>query len=101
MNGIGAEALTAAGDLHTAPSGERRWTTPGGIPIHFHIGQPPSGPAVADLAPLRLHWHSLVVYWNPLTKAFDPIRCATCGQGAYSLAFTNDRVDALCAACSK
>ena len=43
----------------------------------------------------------LVVYWNPLTKAFDPIRCIQCGQGAYSIAFTNDRVDAVCAGCSE
>jgi hypothetical protein len=43
----------------------------------------------------------LVVYWNPLTKMFDPIRCSQCGQGAYSLEFTNDRVDAVCAGCTK
>ncbi len=43
----------------------------------------------------------LVVYWNPLTKAFDPVRCTQCGQGAYSAAFTNDRVDAVCASCTK
>jgi hypothetical protein len=43
----------------------------------------------------------LVVYWNPLTKAFDPIRCTQCGRGTYSAAFTNDRVDAVCAGCSK
>lgn len=41
------------------------------------------------------------VYWNPLTKAFDPIRCIACGRGAFSLAFTNDRVDAMCVRCSQ
>lgn len=41
-----------------------------------------------------------VVYWNPLTKAFDPIRCSQCGQGIYSMAFTNDLVDAICTGCS-
>ena len=41
------------------------------------------------------------IYWNPLTKSFDPIRCTACGRGAFSLAFTNDRVDALCARCSQ
>jgi hypothetical protein len=39
-------------------------------------------------------------YWNPLTKAFDPLPCSACGRGAYSLAFTNDRVEALCARCA-
>ena len=43
----------------------------------------------------------LVVYWNPLTKAFDPIRCTKCGQAAYSVTFTNDRVEAVCAGCAK
>jgi hypothetical protein len=41
------------------------------------------------------------IYWNPLTKSFDPIRCTACGRGAFSLAFSNDRVDALCARCSR
>lgn len=40
-----------------------------------------------------------VAYWNPLTKAFDPLCCAQCGQGTYSAAFTNDRVDVVCANC--
>jgi hypothetical protein len=40
------------------------------------------------------------IYWNPLTKAFDPIRCAVCGRGAFSLAFTNDDVEPVCAHCS-
>jgi len=41
------------------------------------------------------------IYWNPLTKSFDPIRCTACGRGAFSLSFTNDRVEALCAGCSR
>ena len=40
------------------------------------------------------------VYWNPLTKALDPIACAVCGRGAFSLAFSNDTVDAWCTRCS-
>jgi SNF2 family DNA or RNA helicase len=72
MNGIGAEALTAGGNLHAAPSGERPWTTPGGIPIHFHLSPPPSGPAVANLAPLRLHLeHSRL----SLLRGFDQLMC--------------------------
>ncbi len=72
MNGIGAEALTAGGDRHTASPRERRWTTPGGIPIHFHLGPPPSGPVVADLAPLRLHLeHSRL----SLLRGFDQLMC--------------------------
>lgn len=42
-----------------------------------------------------------VVYWNSLTKSFDPIRCTACGRGAYSLSFTNDLVEALCSGCSR
>ena len=72
MNGIGAEALSAGGDLRTASLRERRWTTPGGIPIHFHLGPLPSGPAVADLAPLRLHLeHSRL----SLLRGFDQLMC--------------------------
>ena len=72
MNGIGAEALSAGGDLQTASAHERRWTTPGGIPIHFHVGPPPSGPAVTDLAPLRLHLeHSRL----SLRRGFDELMC--------------------------
>ena len=72
MNGIGAEALSAGGDLHTASPRERRWTTPGGIPIHFHLGPPPSGPAVADLAPLRLHLEHARL---SLLRGFDQLLC--------------------------
>jgi proline dehydrogenase len=42
-----------------------------------------------------------VVYWNSLTKGFEPVRCASCGGGTYSVAFTNDEVAPLCAACSQ
>ena len=45
----------------------------------------------------RMH----VVYWNPLLKQLDPVRCSRCGNGAFSLAFTDDEVEPLCAACSR
>ncbi len=72
MNGIGAEALSAGKDRHTASADERRWTTPGGIPILLHLGPPPIGPAVADLAPLRLH-----LEYNRLSllRGFDQLLC--------------------------
>jgi SNF2 family DNA or RNA helicase len=72
MNGIGAEALSIGGDPHAASPRQRHWRSPGGIPIHFHVGPPPSGPAVADLAPLRLHLeHSRL----RLLRGFDQLMC--------------------------
>jgi hypothetical protein len=41
------------------------------------------------------------VYWNPLLKQLEPIRCSRCGNGAFGLAFTDDEVEPLCAACSR
>lgn len=40
------------------------------------------------------------VYWDPFTRQLEPIRCSACGLSSYRLAFTNDDVLALCAACS-
>ncbi len=40
------------------------------------------------------------VYWNPLLKQLEPIRCSGCGRGTFSVAFTNDDVAPLCAKCS-
>jgi hypothetical protein len=57
------------------------------------------------MVPLAVHRKQSVrqhaIYWNPLTKAFEPIRCTACGREAYSLAFTNEHVDALCAICAR
>jgi hypothetical protein len=41
------------------------------------------------------------VYWNPLLKQLEPMRCSRCGNGAYALAFTDEDVEALCQACSR
>jgi hypothetical protein len=41
------------------------------------------------------------VYWNPLLKQLEPMRCSQCGNGSFSLAFTDDDVEPLCAACSR
>jgi len=45
----------------------------------------------------RMH----VVYWNPLLKQLEPMCCSRCGNGAFSLAFTDEEVEPLCAACSR
>jgi len=44
----------------------------------------------------RMH----TVYWNPLLKQLEPIRCTRCGCGTFSVTFTNEDVDPLCAKCS-
>ncbi len=44
----------------------------------------------------RIH----TVYWNPLLKQLEPICCTGCGCGTFSVAFTNEDVDPLCAKCS-
>jgi len=41
------------------------------------------------------------VYWNPLLKQLEPMRCSRCGNGAFALAFTDEEVAPLCAACSR
>ncbi len=41
------------------------------------------------------------VYWNPLLKQLEPICCTRCGCGTFSVAFTNEEVDPLCAKCSE
>ena len=40
------------------------------------------------------------VYWNPLLKQLEPVCCSRCGCGTFTVIFTNDDVDPLCAACS-
>jgi hypothetical protein len=44
---------------------------------------------------VKLH----TVYWNSLTRQFEPLACSQCGAPSFSLAFTNDDVQPLCAAC--
>ena len=41
------------------------------------------------------------IYWNPLLKQLEPILCTRCGEGTFSVAFTNEKVDPLCAKCSE
>lgn len=38
-------------------------------------------------------------YWNPLLKRLEPICCSRCGGGTFSVAFTNQDVEPLCAVC--
>jgi len=40
------------------------------------------------------------VYWNPLLKQFEPIRCDRCGRPTHAAALTNESVDPLCPACA-
>jgi len=40
------------------------------------------------------------VYWNPLTKHMEPLRCSRCGRATFSAAFTDDEVELLCAGCA-
>jgi hypothetical protein len=41
------------------------------------------------------------VYWNPLTKHFEPLRCSRCGGGTFTAAFTDEEVQPLCAECAR
>jgi len=41
----------------------------------------------------------LTVYWNPLLKQFEPIRCDRCGHPTTAAALTNDTVAPLCPGC--
>ena len=40
------------------------------------------------------------IYWNSLTKQFEPLRCSACGRAGFSVAFTKGDVLPVCAACS-
>ena len=39
------------------------------------------------------------VFWNPISKELEPLCCSHCGTSTFSLAFSDDKVAALCAAC--
>ena len=54
-----------------------------------------------DLSVFRKQAHKKhTVYWNPLLKQFDPLACSRCGEGAFSVAFTNKTVEPLCPQCN-
>lgn len=40
-----------------------------------------------------------VVFWNPLTKSFEPMACSGCHASAVNLWFSNDTVEPLCRRC--
>ncbi len=40
-----------------------------------------------------------VIFWNPLTKSFEPFACSVCGMSAVNVWFTNDTVQPLCRRC--
>ncbi len=39
------------------------------------------------------------IYWNPLTKALEPLRCSGCDEGIFSVFFSETSLKPLCAAC--
>jgi SNF2 family DNA or RNA helicase len=72
MKGLDESALAHDADGRAASGGANRLATPGGIPIRFDVGPPPSGPVVSELAPLRLHLeHSRL----SLLRGFDQLLC--------------------------
>ena len=58
-------------------------------------------PALAvDLSVFRKQAHKMhTVYWSPLLKQFEPLRCSGCGEGTFTVAFTNEEVKPLCQKC--
>ena len=53
-----------------------------------------------DLSVFRKQAHRKhTVYWNPLLKQFEPLRCSGCGDAAFAVAFTNETVEPLCSKC--
>jgi hypothetical protein len=46
-------------------------------------------------AAARMH----TIYWNPLSKELEPLRCSNCGISTFSVAFSDDKVAALCVSC--
>jgi hypothetical protein len=41
------------------------------------------------------------IFWNPLSKELEPLCCSRCGVSTFSVAFSDDQVVALCAACQR
>ncbi len=39
------------------------------------------------------------IYWNPLIKQFEPLRCHCCDAAIYAIGFSDDKVEPTCAAC--
>ncbi len=62
-----------------------------------------------DCPALAVHCHVLrrsaarkiTLFWNPLSKELEPLSCSRCGVSTFSLAFSDEKVDALCAACQR
>lgn len=39
------------------------------------------------------------IFWNPLSKELEPLGCSRCGVSTFGLAFSDDKVAALCSSC--
>ncbi len=42
---------------------------------------------------------AITVFWNPATKDLEPLCCSRCGVSTFSLAFSDDKLAALCKSC--
>ncbi len=55
--------------------------------------------AVEIIVQRRRNERQYQIFWNPLIKQFEPLACSRCGDGIYSLAFTDEDVAPLCTTC--
>jgi len=44
---------------------------------------------------------TLRLFWNALGKGLEPVACSRCGKATFAVAFTDEQVEPLCAACQK
>lgn len=44
---------------------------------------------------------TITIHWNPLSRELEPLCCSHCGLSSFNLAFSDDKVAALCAACQR
>ncbi len=44
---------------------------------------------------------TISIFWNPFNKELEPLCCSHCGGSTYRLAFSDDQVAPLCAACQR
>ena len=40
------------------------------------------------------------VFWHPVIKRLEPLCCSRCGDGVFSVSFTNEEAQPVCAACA-
>lgn len=60
-----------------------------------------------DCPALAVHCHvlrrsagrNITIFWSPISRELEPLCCSHCGISTFSLAFSDDKVAALCVAC--